>query len=74
MFELFKMLDACAHINSPINIENTILFVYESVKVSLYQSAVENIYDVYENNIYIETMTEKEILEKYKIVKDGQNF
>ncbi len=73
MFELFKLLEACAHIAHPVVIKDSLLFVYLGEKVEIKESLVKDIYDVYENDQYIETMTKKEILEKYKIVENENN-
>jgi hypothetical protein len=67
MFELFKLLEACAHIAHPIVINDSILFVYEDKKVTLKATMAENVYDVFEDDKFFESMTEKEILTKYKI-------
>ena len=72
MFELYKLLETCAHIEHPVVIEDSLLFVYLGVKVEIKESFVNDIYDVYENDVYIETMSKKEILEKFKIQEDGK--
>lgn len=73
MFELYKLLEACTHIEHPVVIEDSLLFVHLGIKVEIKESFVNDIYDVYENDQYIETMTVKEILVKYKIQGDENN-
>ncbi len=65
MFELFKKLDASAHVAHAVVINNSILFVYQDTKITLQATLVEGIYDVYEEGVYLEAMTEKEILGKF---------
>lgn len=67
MFELYKLLEACAHIEHPVVIEDSLLFVFEGKKVKIEASMANSIYDVFENDKFFESMTKKEILEKYKI-------
>jgi hypothetical protein len=44
-----------------------ILFVFEDKKIRLQAILVEGIYDVYENDIYLEAMTENEVCRKFNI-------
>ena len=67
MFELFKLLDARAHISYPIVINNTILFVFEDKKITLQATQVTDIYDVFQNDKYQESMTENEIISKFQL-------
>lgn len=67
MFELFKLLDASAHITHAVVINDSILFVHNGTQITLKATLVEGIYDMYEEGVYMEAMTEKEIISKFQL-------